>query len=148
MEEEINGWWVVAMWIVLLVLIIAFKILSDIVTEKRCSMMGVRDYRITMDDSKESSRMLVEFIGECLDMDKRRFKECELAGCDGEMTIRNSKDVAVLINCAHKAGGRIVARRVDSKDIECEENSVFEVKKKLTAMDIERAKRIDRKFRR
>ena len=62
--------------------------------------------------------------------------------------MRKSKDIATLVHCVHKAGGRLVARRVERKDIECGENTVLEVKKKLTELDIERAKRVDRKYRR
>jgi hypothetical protein len=62
--------------------------------------------------------------------------------------LRDSKDIATLVHCVHKVGGRLVARRVDRKDIECKTNTVLEVKKKLTELDIERAKRVNRKYRR
>lgn len=147
MEEDVNGWWFVAMMVVWTILLIAFKILSDIVTEKKSMMMGVRDFRITPEDSREAAKMLVDYLHECTEGEKRHHDECGQAGCDGLFTLRDSKDIATLVHCVHKVGGRLVARRVDRKDIECEANTVLEVKKKLTELDIERAKRVNRKYR-
>lgn len=148
MEEDVYGWWFVAMMVVWLILFIAFKICSDIVTEKKSRMMGVRDFGITPENSGEAAKMLVDYLHGATDGDKRHNDECGQAGCDGYLILRNSKDIAVLVRCVHKAGGRIVVRRVDRKDIEREENSVLEVQKKLTELDIERAKRVGRKYRR
>lgn len=148
MDEDVNGWWFVAMMVVLLILLVAFKICSDIITEKKSRTMGVRDFRIAPEDSREAAKMLVDYLHGCTEGENRHHNECSQAGCDGYMTLRDSKDIAVLVHCLHKVGGRLVARRVDRKDIECEANTVLEVKKKLTELDIERAKRVDRKYRR
>lgn len=148
MSEEIINWLFPITMVALLVGIIAFKILSDIVTEKKSMAMGVRDFRITPEDSREAAKMLVDYLHECTEGEKRHHDECNQAGCDGLFTLRDSKDIATLVRCVHKVGGRLVARRVDRKDIECETNTVLEVKKKLTALDIERAKRVSRKYRR
>ena len=148
MEEDAYGWLVGLHWILALIAVIAFKILSDIVTEKKSVTMGVRDFRITPEDSSEAAKMLVDYLHECTEGEKRHHDECSLAGCDGLFTLRDSKDIATLVHCVHKVGGRLVARRVDRKDIECKTNTVLEVKKKLTELDIERAKRVNRKYRR
>ncbi len=148
MEEDAYGWLVGLHWILVLIAVIAFKILSDIVTEKKSMTMGVRDFRITPEDSREAAKMLVDYLHECTEGEKRHHDECMQAGCDGYMTLRDSKDIATLVHCVHKVGGRLVARRVERKDIECEANTVLEVKKKLTELDIERAKRVNRKYRR
>ena len=148
MEEDAYGWLVGAHWLLAAIAVVAFKILSDIVTEKKSVTMGVRDFRITPEDSREAAKMLVDYLHECTEGEKRHHDECNQAGCDGLFTLRDSKDIATLVRCVHKVGGRLVARRVDRKDIECEMNTVLEVKKKLTELDIERAKRVNRKYRR
>ena len=148
MEEDINGWLVAAHWLLVVIAIVAFKICYDIITEKKSMMMGVRDFGITPEDSSEAAKMLVDYLHGATDGDKRHNDECGQAGCDGYPILRKSKDIATLVHCAHKAGGRLVARRVERKDIECGENTVLEVKKRLTELDIERAKRVDRKYRR
>lgn len=148
MDEDINGWLVAVHWLLVAIAVIAFKICSDIIAEKKSMMMGVRDFGIKPEDSGEAAKMLVDYLHGATDGDKRHNDECRQAGCDGGSVLRDSKDIAVLVHCVHKAGGRLVARRVDGKDIECEANTVLEVKKKLTELDIERAKRVDRKYRR
>lgn len=148
MEEDVNGWLFVAYGLLVAIAVIVFKILSDIITERKSRAMGVRDFRITPEDGREAAKMLVDYLHECTEGEKRHCDECGQAGCDGYRTLRDSKDIATLVHCVHKVGGRLVARRVERKDIECAANTVLEVKKKLTELDIERAKRVNRKYRR
>lgn len=148
MEEDAYGWLIGLHWLLVAIAVVAFKILSDIITERKSRIMGVRDFRITPEDSSEAAKMLVDYLHMATDGDKRHNDECGQAGCDGYPILRKSKDIATLVHCAHKTGGRLVARRVDRKDIECEANTVLEVKKKLTELDIERAKRVNRKYER
>ena len=148
MSEEILDWLFPVTMVAFLVGVIAIKVCSDIMEGKKSAMMGVRNFRTDAEDSREAAKMLVDYLHECTEGEKRHHDECNQAGCDGLFTLRNSKDIATLVHCAHKVGGRLVTRRVERKDIECEANTVLEVKKKLTELDIERAKRIDHKYRR
>lgn len=148
MSEEVLNWALPISMVVFIIGVIAFKICSDIIAERKSAMMGVRDFTIKLEDSSEAAKMLVGYLHGCTEGEKRHCGEWMYAGCDGFSTLWESKDVATLVHCVHKAGGRLVARRVEKKDIECDANTVLEVKKILSDLDIERAKRINRKYRR
>lgn len=65
--------------------------------------------------------------------------------CTGLCILRESKDVSKLIDMIHGTGGRLVLRRVSDTDIENEKNTVLEVKKILTEMDIKRYRVVKKK---
>ena len=147
MEEYALYDWLFELWFVVVIVgIIAFKICADLVKEKKERKMGVTSEKCDMIGCNDAARMLVDYIYHRMDGDKRQHEECIMAGCDGNIVVRESKDVGLLVNFVHKAGGRLVARRVSEKDIECENNTVLEVKKQLTELDIARAKRIKDKY--
>ena len=148
MSLEILDWLFLVLTLGILVAVVCFKILSDKLSEKRCSMMGVHDCSADMEDCREAADMMVRFIHEGMEGTGRFHDECNQAGCDGFFTLTGSADIAALVRSAHLVGGRLVVRRVDDKDIECEKNTVLEVKDALADMDYERSVRIWDKNRR
>lgn len=136
------------MVVLFIVAVIAYKLLLGKVEGMRSSMMGVNDCDTSMEDSKESAGMMVQFIQDGMSGDGRIHNECMEAGCDGYFTLAESKDISFLVETAHLAGGRLVVRRVADRDIECASNTALEVKKELTDLDISRAKRIESRYRR
>lgn len=105
-----------------------------------------------IDADTESARiaaeMMVRFMEEGMTADGRKVDECMDAGCDGSYILEDSSDVARVVELSHKTGGRLVLRKVAGKDIEAAVNTVLKVKKRLTDLDISRAKRIELKYRR
>lgn len=114
---------------------------------KQNSRFKISNKEVFMDDCIEAAKMMVNFIYDGID-EKRKHNECKDAGCDGYFTLLDSKDIASLVMISHKMGGRIVLRKIADNDIEKVDNTVLNVKKKLSELDISRAKRIDQKYRR
>lgn len=103
---------------------------------------------VSTESARMATEMMVRFMEEGMTADGREVDECMDAGCDGTYTLKDSSEAARLVALSHKTGGRLVLRKVAGKDIEAASNTVLEVKKKLTDLDIARAKRIERKYRR
>lgn len=79
---------------------------------------------------------------------QKRTSETEEAGCTSLLVLCNSNDLVKLIEITHLIGGQIVLRKVCDQDIEDIKYTKVDVQKVMTKLDIERAKRIERKKRR
>lgn len=112
---------------------------------KRCR---IRLENTSLDDAITAREMMVNFLEKKIRDAGRRCDECNEAGCDGSIVLRDSMDIAKAIILAHEVGGRLVLRKSGDWDVESPLNTVHEVKKKLSEMDVERAKRLERKKRR
>lgn len=102
---------------------------------------------VSLDDAITAREMMVDFLERKIREAGRRCDECKEAGCDGSLVLRDSMDIAKAIMLAHEVGGRLVLRKSGEGDVEDTLNTVLEVKKKLSEMDMERAKRLQRKQR-
>lgn len=146
--EEFMNWFVCVSTFIGIAGIFLIRIHADTNEVEQARRMGRRDRRIRTSDCRESVVLLVSFISGKIHRSARKWNECQEAGCDGSSILMDSKDISVLVKAAHSVGGQLVVRKVADHDIECDKNTVLEVKKKLTDLDIERAKRIRRKERR
>lgn len=111
------------------------------------SMLGSSGEDAKMEDCEEATSMLVDYLSDSLQSQGRAFTETS-AGCDSLTVLRNSRDIAKVIKEVHLNGGRLVLRKEGCGDIEDRKNTGLEVKKELTKLDIARAKRIERRYRR
>lgn len=140
---------ITVLWISLFLsaLYLGYSVLT--VREEKHKLMGVPDYqdRPRTEDCIEAARMMVDFIGDGMDAE-RRFKECAIAGCDGSFVLRDSRDIANLVKAIHGSGCRLVLRRVADHDVEHQGNTKDKVQDKLSELDITRAKRIEEKYKR
>lgn len=142
-ETLLVGWLLVGT-----IVLAVFLFLGKMQDAKKRDMLGCREKETKIENCTEAAHMMVNFMHDGMNGDTRQHNECKQAGCDGLFTIKDSKDIVSLVKLVHLTGGRLVVRRVESKDIECEKNTVLEVKKILSDMDIARARHIDDKFRR
>lgn len=146
--EEFMNWFVYISTFVGIAGIILIRIHADTNEVEQAKRMGRTDRHIRMSDCRESVLMMVSFISGKLYNSGRKMDECGEAGCDGSSVLMGSKDISLLVKAAHSVGGQLVLRKESDLDIECDENTALEVKKKLTDIDIARAKRIRGKGRR
>lgn len=115
---------------------------------KTADKVGVAQEVVKIEDAKTAAEMMLDFLYHGMDGSTRQNRECLDAGCDGHGVMRSSRDITKAVMCAHRAGGRLVLRKKDERDIESSANTMMEVKKVLSEMDIERAKQMRRKYRR
>lgn len=148
MEEDFYGWMLGFLLAGIPVVIMAFKWVEGMVESRLAGRMGICGESPQTLDCMEATRMMTGFVKDGLVSDGRALDECLEAGCDGFLTLHESKDIARLVCAAHEVGGRIVLRKVAAHDVECVANTELEVKRKLTGIDIRRARRIQRKSRR
>lgn len=141
-----NTWLMVS--IIGFVLIVAAVFCMFYFTAKDVKRCHIRLEKTSLGDANTAREMMVDFLEKKIRDVGRRCDECKEAGCDGSFVLRNSMDIAKAIILAHEVGGRLVLRKSGDGDVEDPLNTVFEVKKKLSDMDIERAKRLESKNRR
>ena len=115
---------------------------------KTADRMGVAAEKVKLEDAKTATEMMLDFLSNSMEGLDRKYNECKKAGCDGYIVMRESLDIAKAVMCVHRMGGRLVLRKKDDRDIENPANSVLDVSKILSEMDIARAKIIRRKYRR
>ena len=146
MEEVIFEWLFLGLAICLLVSALGVGITNAYFGGKHLNRFGATSL-VKFEDCEESKRMLLGFIEDALHEQKRR-ESATKVGCSGPFVLMNSKEIAILIKKVHETGGRLVLRKVSDCDIECPENTVLDVKKQLSEMDIRRAKKYQQKKRR
>lgn len=116
---------------------------------KTLKRMGATGENIKQEDCEEATSMIVDYLNHSLwDQGRARGFAETSAGCDSLTVLRKSREIAEVIKEVHLYGGRLVLRKVDDRDIEDARNTPLEVKKYLTGLDIARAKRVERKYRR
>lgn len=113
---------------------------------KKATGFGCSGERVSTEDSAEATRMMVGYLSDMLRLQNKEFTETS-AGCDSLMVLKESNDIAKAVQIIHENGGRLVLRKTDSRDIENKKNTEMEVKKRLTALDIARSKRVKRKYK-
>ena len=141
-----NAWLMIS--IIGFVLIVAAVFCMFYFTAKDMRRCRIRLEKISLDDAITARKMMVDFLEKKIREVGRRCDECKEAGCDGSFVLRESMDIVKTIILAHEVGGRLVLKKSGDGDVENPLNAVLDVKKKLSDMDIERAKRLERKNRR
>ena len=116
---------------------------------EKMKAFGVPAMKPDDEDCEESVVMMMDFLQDSMKDDRSRWqKECTNAGCRGSYVMKDSFDLRKLVKAAHMVGTRIVLRKKSDLDIERKENSKLEVLRVRSELDIRRAKRIEKKYRR
>lgn len=124
-----------------LITIVAWVISSMVRASKRVKKLGVPTQIVKAEDCRVATQMLVDYLWDNIYKQGREDKETS-SGCDPLGVLRNSKDIASLIEEVHMCGGRLVVRKVSDSDIECQENTCIKVSQYLSELDMARARRL------
>ena len=146
MEESVQVILLGVLLFVDLIAILAAVITRFVYGSRQWKRIGINGEEIKEEECREAAAMLTDFLDTKLDESGKRFEESSV-GTEGLMTLRESKDVMLLVKHVHECGGRVVIRKISGEDLERNENTALEVKKKLSDMDIERAKRVNAKYK-
>ena len=126
--------------------ILAFVVNEMYIAGKYIKKMHIREI-VKEDECIEARNLLLFHLMED-GISQKRTSETEETGCTSLLVLCNSNDLVKLIEITHLIGGQIVLRKVCDQDIEDKKYAKIDVQKVMTKLDIDRAKRIERRKRR